>query len=198
MSKALIVALALVVTLAGVVGGEPRHHSAKARFTAPVVPVVYIGPSERWRLVERAVADLNAAMPPDRTVFVAEHGGDRACTNLPKRYKRIPKQRVFICNDPTLTKYAGTASTPWRRVKGVNVIVSADIRIHPSYWSTGLLCHELMHAVANVPDHYGANPDGSCVHGDLSAPGSWDRAQLATIYHDDVQQPGKRKNKRRK
>jgi hypothetical protein len=46
----------------------------------------------------------------------------------------------------------------------------------------GLHCHEMMHAVGGVLDDYGADPEGSCIYGDLPYLGPSDVAFLKWNY----------------
>jgi hypothetical protein len=43
-------------------------------------------------------------------------------------------------------------------------------------------CHEMMHALTNILDNYGAAPDTSCVWGSLTNPGPFDVAYLKRVY----------------
>jgi hypothetical protein len=60
--------------------------------------------------------------------------------------------------------------------------VMVQLRTDKAQTVQGLHCHEMMHAVGGVLDDYGADPDGSCIYGDLSYLGPSDVAFLKWNY----------------
>lgn len=160
---------------------------------ARVVVRDYTG--DRWRPhVAPLVAAFNQALPRAAPRLVYRAAPVRPCAQVAMRPREIA-----ICEQ------ASPASTEGADyVTLAHTIVKARIALGDGGASetaahrANTLCHELMHALSNIPDAYDMpRPLTSCVHGEhLTAPGAFDRRYLRRVYRRHARQ--QRKARRRK
>jgi hypothetical protein len=115
-------------------------------------------------LVAASVDDFNAIMPPrgPDLIYIREAGG---CDTRKDLTICMSEERDYA----GLTAYRN--GHPWRIYLSVGSGPSKEI-----------VCHELMHALADAPDRYGAAPETSCVWGSLASPGATDISLLKKRY----------------
>jgi hypothetical protein len=131
--------------------------------------------SGRWDdTLPAMVAQLAALLPAGAPKLVYQRRAPTDCGGLPAPGK---SDRIAICSNPTPTPpFAGT-TTMGRH----SLITLYDAAVSEGSYEREVACHELMHALAHVPDAYNTNPD-SCVYGHLDHPGGADIQMLREHY----------------
>jgi hypothetical protein len=148
---------------------ERKKKRRKRRVTVTVAD--YTTP-EWVGVVEGMVAQFSAILGDWGPRLVYQRFEVRDCGAIPAPQVA---SRTAICsahNDPP--PFSGTCAIG----KAHDLITLYDAAHTQARHRRQTVCHELMHALADVPDNYGSNPD-SCVYGYLDHPGGADAALLA-------------------
>jgi hypothetical protein len=140
-----------------------------------VVVQDFTGP--RWAgMVEGVVAQFAAVMPEHAPRLVYQRREALDCAGLPAPGK-TPRLAVCTSGVPN-PPYSGymTAGAKHDLITLYDQAFSDD-----DHYRREVICHEMMHALARVPDNYDTNAD-SCIYGHLDHPGGADIQMLRERY----------------
>lgn len=113
---------------------------------------------------------------------------------LPKRAPRLiyrrhdvlpcaqvtPRNGIVLC-EPDAELVFQTIYRPHDHVIGKARIVLSNASAEDAFFQH-TLCHEFMHALTDANHGHYRRPTTSCVQGDLTAPGPWDRKFAKKVY----------------
>jgi hypothetical protein len=147
---------------------QGKHHNRNRRAT------VYVDDhtTALWNgMVEAMVAQFTAILGEWGPRLIYRRYAVRDCGAIPA--PRVAS-RVSVCsalNDPA--PFSGTCGIGER----YDAITLYDAAHTQATHQRNTICHELMHALGDLPDAYDTNPD-SCIYGHLDHPGGHDIALL--------------------
>ena len=190
--RTLLIALTLLLiapeALAG--GGDRRDQRRKERPTRVIV-ADYTSPT--WDgFVVQAVADFNAILPKSGPRLKYVRMDQVPCENLQVGTPRGKERKIMVCSGSDPRSPGGQSHGWWEAIRPTRIDLHEGIMSRPEAAGERaiVLCHEMMHALTDIPDNYGAAPDTSCVWGSLSSPGPFDVAYIQDLY------PREKKKKR--
>jgi hypothetical protein len=127
-------------------------------------------------VVETLVAQFTAIMPGNAPRLVYSRKPPMDCGGLPSPGKT---PRIAICSSQVSNESAVATSTIGDKHSLITLYdqhFGSDAR-----YRREIMCHEMMHSLADVGDAYGTNAD-SCVFGHLDHPGGADAQLLAERF----------------
>lgn len=144
----------------------------------------------RWHpFIKQSFADMKRMSGKRLPKFQIRYNEQRECA--PDMRSEFPEGTMIWCSHPTIWGAAAwTGTNPKDRgLAFVKIVLSNQPLLTNSHdYNQNTTCHELMHGITWVNDHYNADLE-SCVHGDLPHPGKHDKKLIQRMY---------RKNRERK
>ena len=136
--------------------------------------------SSVWQpIVAETVASFNAILPKQAPQLVYRTMGEQPCEGLPDCGQ---PNAISVCNG-VVEGGDGLTNSSWLNHQFRRAKITLEPTIRPGN-RRNVTCHELMHALTNIPDQDGdPEPTTSCVWGRLSTPGTFDIAYIKRVYH---------------